>query len=90
MNGQEEGDFWEHLALLFEGSLKDPDLWKAKDLKEVFRLQQPSFRLSEEEQDEVVKFICCLSEEALLVADSIDKANEHENLFLWCVLMGQV
>ena len=86
---QEDSDFWDHLTLLFEGSLNDPDWWKAKDLKEVFRLQQPSFGLSEEEQDEVVEFICRHSEEVLLVADSMDEGNVDVDSFLWRVLMGK-
>ena len=86
---QEESDFWEHLTLLFEGSLNDPDWWKANDLREVFRLQQPSFGLSEEEQDEVVKFICRHSEEVLLVADSMDEANVDVDSLLWRVLTGK-
>ena len=86
---QEESDFWDHLTLLFEGSLNDPDWWKAKDLKEVFRLQQPRFGLSEEEQDDVVKFICRHSEEVLLVADSMDEASVDVDSFLWRVLTGK-
>ena len=78
--------FWEHISMYFEGSLTDPDWWKAENVAEVFRLS--CHDLTESEQDEVVRYICSHAEEVLLVADSMDETEVKTDSYLWSVLTG--
>ena len=78
--------FWEKVAILFGGSLTNPDWWEAKNLAEVFGLS--SFDLTKEEEDEVVRYIRSHATEVLLIADSMDEAELKTDSFLWRVLTG--
>ena len=81
-----EPTFWEDISLLFENSLTDSDWWNAQTIAEVFRLS--SFKLTKEEEDEVVKYIRSHAEEVLLVADALDEAKVNTDSLLWRILTG--
>ena len=85
--GRRHACFWRHIKLFFEGTLNDPNWWKAKDLKEVFRLAQ--FNLSKKEAEEVIRYIRAHSDQVVLVADSLDEANVDIKSLLWLVLSGK-
>ena len=85
--GRRHACFWRHIKLFFEGTLNDPNWWKAKDLKEVFRLAQ--FNLSKKEAEEVIRYIRAHSDQVVLVADSLDEADVDIKSLLWQVLSGK-
>ena len=85
-NDEREPAFWEMITLFFQGNLTDPEWWKAQTLAEVFGIR--SFKLTKNEEDEVVRYICSHAENVLLVADSLDEAKVNADSLLWRVLTG--